>query len=71
MVTVDDHNIGIAEVTVIPVDKLIVSSGNSVRADAVAGEDGILHAIVADEQMPLALLDLAAGIVEQVINVKL
>ena len=71
VVTVDDYNIGIAEVTVIPVDKLIVSSGNSVRADAVAGEDGILHAIVADEQMPLALLDLAAGIVEQVINVKL
>ena len=48
MVTVDDHNIGIAEVTVISVDKLIVSSGNSVRADAVAGEDGILHAIVAE-----------------------
>ena len=71
MVTVDDHNIGIAEVTVISVDKLIVSSGNSVRADAVAGEDGILHAIVADEQMPLPLLDLAAGIVEQVVNVKL
>ena len=42
MVTVDDHNIGIAEVAVVPVDKLIVSSGNSVRADAVAGEDGIL-----------------------------
>ena len=61
----------IKQPTTLSFDKLIVSSGNSVRADAVAGEDGILHAIVADEQMPLPFLDLAAGIVEQVVNVKL
>ena len=47
MITVDVQNVGITEIMRITVKKQIVSAGNCIGFDPVAGQNGVLHAIIA------------------------
>ena len=47
MITVDVQNVGITEIMRITVKQQIVSAGNCIGFDPVAGQNGVLHAIIA------------------------
>ena len=46
-ILVDDLDVGITEIMRITVKKQIVSAGNCIGFDPVAGQNGVLHAIIA------------------------
>ena len=70
-VAVDHADIGIAEVRIVPVQKDIVLSRHRKGLDPVALHQVFLHAVGGDKKMPSPLHDGMAGIIEEVLHIKL
>lgn len=68
--TVDDLDICIAEIFIIPIDETEIPAGNGIIADAITGEDVYLHTIVCHKEMAATAADTVPGVVKQVINVE-
>lgn len=68
--TVDDLNICIAEILIIPIDETEIPAGNGIIADAITGEDIYLHAIICHKEMAATAADAVPGIVKQVVNIE-
>ena len=67
---VNDLDIFVTEIFVVPIDETIIPAGDSIVADAIAGEDIDLHAVICDKEVSAAAADAVGGVVKQIVDIK-
>ena len=70
MKTVDDFNIGIAEIFGVSVDKEVVSAGGAIVFNTETGQNIYLHAVVGNKQMAAPAANRPCGVIEEVVDIK-
>lgn len=70
MISVDNFDVPVAEISVIAVHKPVVPAADCIIFDTVAGKNVDLHAIIGNKQVGTAFHDFVVGVVKQVVNIK-
>ncbi len=70
METVDDLNIFVTVILIIPIDKPVIPAGYGIVSDAITGQYIYLHPVIGYKQVASPAADAVGGIVKQIVDIE-